>query len=155
VQEVIPETPKIPEVTPEEPVVPEEPVTPTEPYVPVIVPPAPATTPTEDTTRGHYTLGAVPKINTPSGLNPGWITNVPEYYHNTSAAADKFYWGQHPYQPGQTFDPTLYNTLPNAPVSPFGATYAQTSATPQQILAKMQGTYPLLGTQGVNGPVAP
>jgi hypothetical protein len=55
-----------------------------------------------------------------SGLNPGWITNVPRYYNNPSPVAAQYYWGQHPYQAGATFDRALYNTLPVAPATPFG-----------------------------------
>jgi hypothetical protein len=38
--------------------------------------------------------------------------------------AAQYYYGQHPYQTGgptgQVFDRSLYNQLPNAPVSPYG-----------------------------------
>lgn len=159
-QVVIPPTPKIPEVvveppkteppvtTPPEVVTPEEPITPIVP----IVPPT-TTTPTGQTLHGRASMGPIPEVKIPSGLNPGYITNVPTYYNSTSDAADKYYWGAHPYQPGPKFDPNLYNQIPNAPAQPFGATYTQSSATPAQILAAMQGRYPLLNT--VNGPVAP
>jgi hypothetical protein len=104
------------------------------------------------TTYGHYTWGTAPQVDIPTGLNPGWITNVPQYYHPTNQAGAQYYWGGHPYQPGETFDPTLYNTLPNAPVTPFGVGHAQTQATAAQILAAMQGLYPNLGN---TGPVVP
>jgi hypothetical protein len=54
-----------------------------------------------------------------SGLNPGYITNVPAQYA-PSGVRSQFYWGQHPYQAGTTFDPALYQTVPAAPVSPYG-----------------------------------
>jgi len=94
-------------------------------------------------------------LHIPTGLNPGWITDVPKYYQQGSPAQDQYYWGGHPYQGGDVFNPSLYNTLANAPTTPFGANYQQTSATPQQIIQAMQGVYPLLGTTSVNGPVAP
>ena len=88
-------------------------------------------------------------------MNPGFITDVPSFYQTTNPAQSQFYYGQHPYQPGKTFDKTLYNQIPNAPVSPFGLGYAQTAATPEEILQQMQGVYPLMGTTNINGPVKP
>ena len=107
--------------------------------------------------NGSYTTipGSVMPLHIPTGLNPGWITDVPKYYQQGSPAQDQYYWGGHPYQGGDVFNPSLYNTLANAPTTPFGANYQQTSATPQQIIQAMQGVYPLLGTTSVNGPVAP
>ena len=147
---VVPPTPKIPEVVvPETPVTPPEepPVTP--PIVPIDVPVEPKT---PATLHGVSTIGPTPYVYIPHGLNPGWITNVPTHYNTTNPAQAQYYWGGHPYQPGPKFDPTLYNQTPNAPVEPFGSTYAQTSATPQQILQAMQGRYPLMNTVG---PIAP
>lgn len=140
------------ETTPTEPTT----TTPTTPIVP-IVPYVPPTTTPVSTGTFKVTPFDLPKLEIPTGLNPGWITNVPTMYNTTNPAEDKYYWGGHPYQPGSTFDPTLYNQSPNAPQAPFGANYAQTSATPQQILQSMQGRYPLLGTtsEQIGGPVQP
>ena len=154
---------EIPELIDNKPYVPSEipelidnkpPVTPEVPFVPpAVIPPAEPTLPPE--TRGHYTWGTPPKVNIPTGLNPGLITDVPSFYQTTNPAQSQYYWGQHPYQPGKTFDKTLYNQIPKAPVSPFGLGYAQTAATPEEILQQMQGVYPLMGTTNINGPVKP
>jgi hypothetical protein len=155
---VIPETPKIPEVvaeTPTEPVTPTEPTVPEEPTVPIvpIIPPTGPSTP--PTLHGVSNIGPIPNLYAPKGLNPGWITNVPAHYVTTNPAQAQYYWGAHPYQPGSTFDPNLYNQTPNAPAEAWGAKQAQTAATADQILAAMKGQYPLLNTVSVNGPVAP
>jgi hypothetical protein len=58
-----------------------------------------------------------------SGLNPGYITNVPRQYA-PSGVRSQFYYGQKPYQTGgptgQVFDPVLYRSAPAAPVQPWG-----------------------------------
>ena len=126
---------------------------PTAPYVPpeVVVPKD--VTP-KTTTTGHYSWGTPYPLHLAQGLNPGLI-NPPEYYKNTNPAQAKYYWGQHPFQPGDTFNSELYNTVPNAPAVPYGLGYAQRAATPEEILLAMQGHYPLLNTTSVNGPVVP
>jgi hypothetical protein len=53
------------------------------------------------------------------GLNPGYITNVPQAYA-PSGVRSQFYWGQHPYQPGPAFNRSLYNQTPAAPATPWG-----------------------------------
>lgn len=131
--------------------IPETPVTP--PFIP-IPPVTPPTTPTDTTHYGTFTIGEKPTINIPQGLNPGWITNVPQFYQTTNPAQSQYYWGAHPFQPGPTFNPTLYNQVPNAPQQPFGLGYAQTSASAQDVLNAMQGRYPLLG-QTTAAPVRP
>ncbi len=139
----------------EPPVIVEPPLPPPDvPIVPVIPPTTPPVT--DDTHYGRYKWGTPPAIKIPTGLNPGYITPTP-YYQTTNPAQSQYYWGQHPYQPGPTFDPALYNTLPNAPATPWGATKAQQAASAEQILAAMRGRYPLLGTTTgqVAGPVAP
>jgi len=105
---------------------------------------------------GTYTLGKAGEIKPPTGLNPGWIAPTP-HYQTTNPAQSQYYWGSHPYQQGPQFDPVLYNNVPAAPATPWGAQSAQTSATPEQMLAAMQGRYPLLGTTSsqVAGPVRP
>jgi len=105
--------------------------------------------------HGRGDIGPMPDVTIPNGLNPGWITNVPTQYQSNNPAQAQYYWGAHPYQPGPVFDPNLYKQSPNAPAQPFGSTYAQTSATPAQILAAMQSQYPLLNTASAYGPVRP
>jgi hypothetical protein len=53
-------------------------------------------------------------------LNPGFIKPSP-FYNTNDPAQSKFFWGQHAFQPGPTFNDTLYNTQPNAPDTPWGA----------------------------------
>jgi hypothetical protein len=55
-----------------------------------------------------------------SGLNPGYITNVPAQYNTQNMQQSKFSWGQKPYQPGTAFDPALYRSAPSAPAQPWG-----------------------------------
>ena len=117
-----------------------------DPYVPIPTPIVPTPPVVDPTHPGTYTWGTPPAIHLAQGLNPGWITNVPQYYHPTNTAGSQYTWGQHPLQPGPTFNPSLYNQVPNAPITPFGLGYAQTAATAAQILAMMRGQYPLLGT---------
>jgi hypothetical protein len=98
-------------------------------------------------------------IHASGALNPGLI-NAPDFYNTNDPAQSKYYWGSHPYQPGSTFDSTLYNQVPNAPVKPWGVGHAQTAATANDVLNAMQGRYPLLGTTSQQpmptiGPVIP
>lgn len=161
VQQVVPETPKIPEVVvPTEPplsepkveVIPDDSskVTPVEvpteppvltppevggivgmpPTIPTVTPPAPTTTPYDL----HW--GQVSPLVNP-GLNPGWIQGVP-HYQTTSPYQAQFYWGQHPYQPGPTFDPALYNQV-NAPAQPWGLQQGFTPMTQAQLAAMIAG----------------
>lgn len=132
-------------VTPVEP-----PITP--PYIPVPTPITPPE-PLPPETRGRYTWGTVKPVERQTELNPGLI-NPPVFYQNTNPAQAKYYWGQRPFQPTSTFDPVLYNQIPNAPVVPWGATQAARAATSQEILAKMGQYYPLMNTP-VAGPVRP
>jgi len=158
---VIPETPPIPEVqvpgptTTTDPTTPTTPTDPTNPVFPVVVPTDP-NNPDGSYHYGRYTLGQGAKLNVPTGLNPGWISPTP-MYQPMNDAQSQFHWGGHPYQQGPEFNAPLYNNVPAAPTTPWGANTAQTSATPQQILAAMQGRYPLLGTTSAQaaGPVAP
>ena len=118
-----------------------------------IIPPTGQTPEVPPETRGHYTLGEPIHPAIPNALNPGWITNVPQHYQTTNDAQSQYYWGAHPYQTGTTFNPTLYNQVPNAPQQAWGVGHAQTAATPQQIMSAMNQVYPLLNS--VNGPVQP
>ena len=128
-QVVIPPSEPIPEVqVPEppapEPPAPEPPAPPVAPepvyppiYVPPVVTPPPARPGYGPITPLDWGKGVPLDM---SGLNPGYITNVPRYYNNPSPVAAQYYYGQRPYQTGTEFDPVLYNTLPVAPPTPFG-----------------------------------
>ena len=141
-------------VTPVDVTTPETPVVTPPVLVPPVVPNTPTTT--DNTHAGTYKWGTVPKVNIPTGLNPGFI-HPTAFYSNTTPSQAQFYWGSHPYQPGPTFNSQLYNTVPAAPTTPWGATNASVAATPAQVFAAMQGRYPLFGVTSaqVAGPVKP
>ena len=151
----------IPEVrAPEQPApapetnTPTAPVTPEPVYPPVYVPPVDLTPKTP--TYGPITpldWGNVGHVNAP-GLNPGFITNVPRYYNNPSPVAAQYYWGQHPYQAGQTFNRGLYNTLPVAPATPFGLQQMYNPQT-QTIQNLLQGVQQASAVAPYNIPRAP
>ena len=69
------------------------------------------------------TTTSTPMQLTAGGLNPGYIAPG-DFYKTTSPVQSRFYYGQHPYQTGgptgQVFDPVLYNTVPEAPRTPWG-----------------------------------
>jgi hypothetical protein len=79
-----------------------------------------------------------------SGLNPGYITNVPAQYQTQNMQQSKFYYGPKPYQSGgttgQVFDPNLYRSAPAAPISPFGLQqmYNPQTQTIENLLAGVQ-----------------
>jgi hypothetical protein len=83
----------------------------------------PITTPdttTKPTTHyGTFEWGKGPQLQIPSGLNPGYMQPT-DFYNTTSPVQSHYYWGGHPYQPGPTFNQQLYNTVPNAPGTPWG-----------------------------------
>ena len=113
----------------------------------VVGAPAPVTPP--PATRAPY--GPIPPTQWGTtgglvnpGLNPGFI-DAQEFYNTTSPVQSKFYYGQHPYQPGPVFDPLLYNNVPGAPNQPWGL---QQMYTPTDLNA-------VLARYGVAGPVAP
>ena len=89
-------------------------------------------------------------------MNPGWIAPT-QYYANANPQQANFYWGMHQFQGGNTFDSSAYNTVPNAPVQPYGPNTANVvyQATPQNVLDILKGIYPSLGTISPSGPVAP
>jgi hypothetical protein len=161
---VVPETPVVQPPVVQPPTVTEPPTTipynPTLPVTPPVVnvpnPPIvdDTKTPVDTTHYGSYTWGDVTPVKIPSGLNPGLIKPTP-YYQTTDPAQSQYYWGSHPYQPGQTFNSQLYNNAVGAPATPYGVGHAQTAATAQDILARLQGLYPNLGTQTVTGPAVP
>ena len=133
---------------------PTAPVTPEPVYPPVYVPPVDLTPKTP--TYGPITpldWGNVGHVNAP-GLNPGFITNVPRYYNNPSPVAAQYYWGQHPYQAGQTFNRGLYNTLPVAPATPFGLQQMYNPQT-QTIQNLLQGVQQASAVAPYNIPRAP
>jgi len=118
--------------------------TPATPYVPVPTPPV-GQEPTAPRRYGPVNpldFGDVGKIYNP-GLNPGFVQPT-AFYRTTSPIQSKFYWGQHPYQPGPTFNQTLYNTVPGAPQQPFGLQHMYTPTDLNQYL-----------NQFTAGPVAP
>ena len=71
------------------------------------------------TPLGPTQWGNAGRVNLP-GLNPGWMVNPPTYYNIPGPVAPRYYWGQHAPQPGPTFNPALYNTLPVAPPPAYG-----------------------------------
>ena len=83
----------------------------------VLTPPAPAKRSYGPVAPMDWGAG-VPLDN--SGLNPGYITNVPGQYQTNNMQQSRFYWGQKPYQAGTTFDPALYRSAPAAPAQPWG-----------------------------------
>lgn len=58
------------------------------------------------------------------GLNPGFVTARP-FYQTTSPVQAQYYWGNHPYAYDQA-DLANYNTVPAAPIVPWGVQQAQT-----------------------------
>ena len=105
-----PPTPPVPPVTP--PVVPPPVIVPpvvlppVTPQPPVVVPPPPPVTPPPVTASGV-------------GLNPGLIETTP-FYNTTNDAQSKYFWGDHGFQTGPTFDAASYNAVA-APETPWGA----------------------------------
>ena len=108
-------------VNPDTDFVPKEPLV--SDYVPIILATG-AVMPTKPTRRPLTPLdptvfGSTASLVDP-GLNPGMITDVPAQYAATSPVQSQFYWGEHPYQEGRTFDRDLYRQAPAAPAQPFG-----------------------------------
>ena len=125
---------------------PPPPVTVEPPPPPVVLPTPVVPTPPTSSTRvwDPVTASFVSLPNLPlPGLNPGWIQGLP-HYQATSPVQSQYYWGQHPYQPGPVFNPTLYNQTPAAPAQPWGLQQLYTPTNIQQYLASQ-----------VPGPVAP
>jgi len=107
-------------------------------YVPPIVDPTKPPVrkvydPLDPTRFGAYT----PLVN--PGLNPGYITNVPRSYA-PSGVRSQFYYGQRPFQPGPTFNRSLYNQTPAAPAQPWGLQqmYNPQTETIQNLLKGVQ-----------------
>jgi len=86
------------------------------------------------------------------GLNPGYITNVPQAYA-PSGVRSQYYWGQHPYQPGPTFNRSLYNQIP-APAQPWGLQQMYNPQT-QTIENLLRGVQQASGQAPYNIPAAP
>lgn len=116
------------------------------PYIPAIIPTNPVvpTGPTQPplTPLPDTKWGATGGLVNP-GLNPGFITDVPDQYNATSPVQAQYYWGGHPYQTGTTFNRDLYKQVP-ADAQPWGL---QQTYTPTDINAYLQQ----LGI----GPIAP
>lgn len=160
-----------------EPPVVEPPVTepPVEPP-PVEPPVEPPVKPTDGTAPGIYVPPFVPPVvpfqygpikpldwgkGVPigaQGLNPGYITNVPQQYQTQNMQQSKFYWGQKPYQTGgptgQVFDPNLYQSSPGAPAQPFGLQQMYNPQT-QTIENLLQGVRQASAVAPYNMPAAP
>lgn len=125
---------------------PVEVITPPTPYVPVPTPPVPEEPPKWSGWGPVDPLkfGDVGRVNNP-GLNPGWVQPTP-FYNTTSPVQSQYYWGQHPYQPGPTFNQDLYNNVPAAPAAPFGLQQMYTPTDLNQYLTQFTQQF---------GPVAP
>jgi hypothetical protein len=80
-------------------------------------------------------------------LNAGLIRAQP-FYNTTNDAQSKFYWGNHGYQTGTTFNPSLWNQAA-APNTPYGAQSANTALTPAEMDSLINGNFQ------ARGPVAP
>jgi hypothetical protein len=93
--------------------------------------------------------GSVDGVVNP-GLNPGWI-QPPVFYNTTSPVQGRYYWGQHAYQPGPTFDPLAYNNVPGAPDQPWGLQQMYTPLNIEQYLRSINAP----GYTPIAGPVAP
>ena len=109
--------------------------------------------------RGHAygpidptTWGTAGQVNLP-GLNPGMVT-PPTFYKNPSSVSGQYYWGQHPYQSGETFDANLYNQVPTAPVAPWGLQQMYNPQT-QTIPNLLQGVSQASAVAPYNLPQAP
>jgi hypothetical protein len=167
VQVAIPPSEPIPEVqVPEqpapqpEPPAPEPPAPPVAPptYPPIYVPPVE----TPPATRPGY--GPITPLDwgqgvplDMSGLNPGYITNVPRQYE-PSGVRSQYYYGPKPYQTGgptgQVFDPALYRSAPGAPVAPYGLQQMYNPQT-QTIENLLRGVGLAAGQAPYNRPGAP
>jgi hypothetical protein len=73
------------------------------------------------------------------------LINAQQFYNTTSPVQGQYYWGNHPYQPGPTFDPLLYNNVPGAAAQPWGLQQMYTPVDLNAVLARY----------GVAGPIAP
>lgn len=126
--------------------------TPVTPVFPIVTPktpvtPAPVTPP--------YTVtpsDPLPDLKLPSGLNPGWIEPT-RFYNTTSPVQSQYYWGGHGYQEGPTFNSQQYNTVPDAPTTPWGLQQMGPVARPQDLVDYINS--PEYQAQFVSGPVAP
>jgi hypothetical protein len=58
------------------------------------------------------------------GLNPGWMNLAASkpFYQTTNPTQSQFYWGAHPYMRSIPELLATYNTVPDAPAVPWGAT---------------------------------
>ena len=190
VEVVAPRPPVVPPVVP--PVIPEivitpPPVPPVPPVVPPVTPPVvvvpPVVLPPPKPPKPPIVVPPPPPpppvVTNGRGLNPGLIETTP-FYNTTNDAQSKYYWGDHGFQAGPTFDAASYNAVA-APDTPFGAQGVARSLsaadyeniimgrpfTPEQFApatrtqaynpALLQTPVGQLGAQGnaVTGPVAP
>lgn len=105
---------------------------------------------------GDLTEGPMTNLNTNMGLSPGLIAPTP-FYQTTSPVQSQYYYGGHPFQAGETFDPGLYNTAPAAPEIPWGLQQMYQDLSPQDIAALTQSSeYQSMLPGGVTfNPMAP
>jgi hypothetical protein len=88
-----------------------------------------------------------------SGLNPGYIVNVPQQYQTQNMQQSKFYWGQKPFQVGPTFSPETYRNVP-APAVPWGLQQMYNPQT-QNIQSLLEGVQQASQVAPYNVPAAP
>ena len=96
-------------------------------------------TPPKAATRAPYGPIAPPNWGTTGalvnpGLNPGFV-RPPKFYNTTSPVQAQYNWGQHPYQPGPTFDPLAYNNVAGATPQPWGLQQLYTPTDINQYVA--------------------
>ena len=116
-------------------------------------------TPAAPATRKPY--GPIPPTNWGTtgnlvnpGLNPGFMVNPPQFYNTTSPVQSQYNWGQHPYQPGATFDPLLYNNVAGATPTPWGLQQMYNPQS-QTINSLLQGVSQASAVAPYNIPQAP
>jgi hypothetical protein len=103
----------------------------------------------------YLSFGKLNDLKQP-GLNPGFI-RPDQFYQTTSPIQGQYYWGQHPYQAGTTFNSQAYNQVPGADATPWGL---QQMYAPTDINAFVQNMNRVIGSGTaanlpVAGPVAP
>jgi len=126
--------------------------TPVTPIFPIVTPKTPVTPPPVTPPYTVTPADPLPDLKIPSGLNPGWIEPT-QFYNTTSPVQSQYYWGGHGYQEGPTFNAQQYNTVPDAPRTPWGLQEMAPVARPQELVDYINS--PEYQAQFVSGPVAP
>jgi hypothetical protein len=76
------------------------------------------------------------------------------FYQTTNNAQSKYYWGDRALQTGDTFNPSAWNNVPNAPAQAWGLQNFGAGPSINDLMSIMQGNAPLQpNTMGQ--PVAP